>query len=76
MPAPIDEGTVRAELAKLLPIADAAKRLEAFLQRTLRMFTEEDIIWQEIDPTTDQLDTLLASYQRLKLELKTRVGDY
>lgn len=76
MPVPIDEGTVRAELEKVLPIADAAKKIEAFLQRTLRMFTEEDIIWQEIDPTGEQLDTLLASYMRLKNELKTRVGDY
>lgn len=71
-----DDAEIRVELEKLAPISDAAKRLEAYLQRFLQMYGEADLIWKEIDPTSGQLDTLFLSYDRLKAYLKTLVSRF
>lgn len=70
------EQQIADELNALVPILGGAKRLAAFLERVLQAYRDQDIVWQIIDPTPEQLDDLQAVYQSQKALFKSEVAAF
>lgn len=69
-------GQVQAELAQLRSIEGDCKSMDAILNEVIHVINNDPPIWDLIDPTAGQSDTVLAAYDALKTSLKTKVAAF
>mgnify|MGYP001566259349 CR=1 FL=1 len=68
---PITKELIEAELAKLRPVSEGAKRLERMLWLAWQFLDTGRIGWLEIDLTVTQKEEILADYLVHRSQLKT-----
>jgi len=69
-------GQVQSELAQLRSIEGDCRSMDALLNAVVDVINDAPPIWDKINPTAGQQDTVLAAYDALKASLKTKVAAF